>query len=112
LKNSAIISRRKRHPPAAPAHLTEESRGWWDRIQADSDITDPPGLLLLQSALEALDRMRQAQAAIAVDGLTVHDRFGQPKVHPATVTERDSRAAMLSALKSLNLDIEPPSGAR
>lgn len=92
--------------------MSEEARGWWDRIQAESDITDPPGLLLLQSALEALDRMRQAQAAIAADGLVVRDRFGQPKAHPATVTERDSRAAMLAALKALNLDLEPPpSGA-
>ncbi len=82
------------------------------------EITDPAGLLLLQTALEAFDRMRGAQESIANDGATVNDRFGQVRAHPMITVERDARAAMLAALKALNLDLEPlrdrigrPSGA-
>ena len=53
------------------------------------------------------DRMREAQAALAKDGLTVADRFGQIKVHPLTVVERDSRSQMMAALRALNLDVQP-----
>ena len=69
--------------------------------------------MLLQTALEALDRMRDCQRAIAADGLTVKDRFDKPKPHPLLVTERDARSQMLLALKQLNLDIAPdrPLGA-
>jgi P27 family predicted phage terminase small subunit len=85
----------------------------------DYTIRDEAGLLLLATALEAFDRMRQAQQAIAKDGATFRDRFGQIRVNPATTVERDSRAGMMAALKALNLDLEPlhdrpgrPSGSR
>lgn len=51
--------------------------------------------------------MRQAQRKLKKEGLTALDRFGQRKAHPAATIERDSRAAMLGALKQLNLDLEP-----
>jgi hypothetical protein len=46
--------------------------------------------------------MKQAQAAIEADGLIVDG-----KQHPAVPIERDSRTAMLAALKALHLDLEP-----
>jgi len=57
--------------------------------------------------------MRAAQVVISELGVTVVDRWAQVKLNPATTIERDSRAAMLSALRQLNLDIEPttPKGA-
>ena len=64
-------------------------------------------MLILATALESFDRMRAAQAVIAELGVTVVDRWQQVKPNPATTIERDSRAAMLSALRQLNLDIEP-----
>jgi P27 family predicted phage terminase small subunit len=70
-------------------------------------MEDEAGCLLLQTALEAFCRMRDATAQIKNDGLTIKDRFEQPKAHPATVIERDSRAQMLAAIKALNLDLEP-----
>jgi hypothetical protein len=39
--------------------------------------------------------------------MTVADRFGQPKVHPAVLIERDARGQMLAALRDLHLDLEP-----
>ena len=71
------------------------------------EIIDPAGLLLLQTALESFDRMRGAQESIATVGATVTDRFGQLRAHPMITVERDARAAMLAALKALNLDLEP-----
>jgi P27 family predicted phage terminase small subunit len=98
---------KKSRKPAAPAGLSSEAKRWWRQLQHEYGIEDPGGLLLLQTGMEAFDRMRDAQATIARDGAVVTDRFGQPKPHPATVVERDSRAGMLAALRALNLDIEP-----
>jgi hypothetical protein len=39
--------------------------------------------------------------------LTIADRFGQQRQHPATLVLRDSRNLMLRSLKALNLDISP-----
>ena len=61
----------------------------------------------MTTAMEAFCRMKDAQAQIATEGQTVQDRFGQMKAHPLCTVERDSRAAMLNALKALNLDFEP-----
>jgi len=93
--------------PKAPAHLSKEAKSWWGRIVDEYDIQDQAGQLILQIGLEAFDRMRLAQGLLKKEGMTTQDRFGQPKAHPATTVERDSRAAMLGALKQLNLDLEP-----
>ena len=71
------------------------------------ELTDEAGQLILQTALEAFDRMRQAQARLKKEGLTVLDRFDQPKAHPLCTVERDNRAQMMAAIKQLNLDLEP-----
>lgn len=92
----------------APKTLSPSARKWWRLISDEYKINDPAGLLLLTSALEAFDRMREAQETLRSEGATIRDRFDQAKAHPATVTERDSRAAMLSALKALQLDFTPP----
>ena len=80
---------------------------WWARLLDEYGIDDPAGLLLTQTALEAFDRMKQAQKRIKKDGAIIKDRFDQLRAHPAITTERDSRAQMLMAMKNLNLDIEP-----
>jgi len=89
-----------------PAHLSRRARDWWKRIAGEWNLDDA-GLLILQSAMEAFDRMVEAQALIKKDGAVVEDRFGQLKVHPGALVERDSRSAMLAALKALHLDLEP-----
>lgn len=91
----------------APKHLSAEARKWWDAIAEEYGIQDNGGRLLLQTALEAFDRMKSAAKRIDKDGAAVEDRFGQVKPHPLLPAERDSRAQMLAALKQLNLDIEP-----
>ena len=96
--------------PKAPKALSAEARRRWRELVAEYDIRDSAGLQILQTAMEAFDRMRAAQAQIAKDGQMHADRFGQVKAHPLLPIERDSRAAMLMALKALNFDIEPLRG--
>jgi P27 family predicted phage terminase small subunit len=90
-----------------PKHLSKEAKALWKRLSEEYSITDEAGLLILQTAMEAYDRMREAQAIIKTEGMQVVDRFDQKKAHPLTTVERDARAAMLAALKALNLDLEP-----
>ena len=94
----------------APTGLSKEAKAWWRRLVSDYGIEDSGGELLLETALTALDRMRAAQKAIAKDGATVRDRWGQVKPHPLLPVERDARSGMLQALRQLNLDIEPLKG--
>lgn len=91
----------------APKNLSREAKTLWRKIQDEYAITDEAGLLILATGLEAFDRMRQAQDILKAEGMTTLDRFSQPRPHPAATIERDSRAAMLAALKQLNLDLEP-----
>ena len=91
----------------APAGLSKESQRWWRNIQREYRITDPGGLLILLTAMESLDRLRDAQAAIKANGACFKDRWGQIKVNPMCVVEKDSRSAFYTGLKALNLDLEP-----
>lgn len=91
----------------APTHLSKDGKGWFKKIATEYAIDDDAGLLLLQTAMESFDRMKAAAKRIDADGEAVEDRFGQIKPHPLLPAERDARAQMLSALKQLNLDIEP-----
>ena len=95
--------------PAPPKDLSAAAKTWWVTLTRDYMIegNDSAGLLLLETALRAFDRMAQAQALIVEHGLVTLDRNGQLRPNPACVIERDSRSAMLMALKSLNLDLEP-----
>jgi P27 family predicted phage terminase small subunit len=91
----------------APKGLSTEAAGWWRSLMTEYEISDQSGLLLLQTALEAFDRMRHCQDAIKRDGPMVLDRFQQRKSHPLLPAERDARSQMLAALKALHLDVEP-----
>ena len=97
----------KKSPGTPPDHLSAEAQHWWRRLVAEYELQDDAANLLLQTALEAFDRMRGCQAAIEQEGATLRDRFNQVKSHPLLSVERDSRAQMLAALKALNLDLEP-----
>ena len=91
----------------APKHLSAEGKKIWKEILAEYSIDDAAGLRILRVALESFDRAQSARATIDKDGMTVIDKAGQVKSHPLLPIERDSRAAFLSGLKALNLDITP-----
>jgi len=90
-----------------PKTISAEAGRWWGKICREYEIDDDAGRLLLQTALEAFDRMRRCQDRIARDGEAVKDRFGQLKAHPLLAAERDARSQMLAALRQMNLDVEP-----
>jgi P27 family predicted phage terminase small subunit len=98
---------RARSLPQAPRTVSAEAQKRWRELVREYDIRDAAGLQILATAMEAFDRMRGAQADITRDGPTYLDRFGQRKAHPLLSVERDARAAMLAAMKALNLDLEP-----
>jgi len=50
--------------------------------------------------------MTAASALIAEQGLTVTDRHGQVRPHPAVAIERDSRVAFVRVLRELGLSDE------
>jgi P27 family predicted phage terminase small subunit len=91
--------------PKAPYHLSDEAKEIWDDLQDQYWIDDKAGQFLLQTCLEAFDRMRAAQKQIKHEGQTVLDRFDQVKVHPMCSVERDARNQVIAALKALELDI-------
>ena len=93
--------------PVPPSTLSEAAATLWRQLQTEYQISDKGGLIILTAACESYDRMREASIIVEREGMTIKDRFGQDKVHPAFIAERDSRAAMLQALKMLNLDLEP-----
>ncbi|MGC8541873.1 MAG: P27 family phage terminase small subunit [Phycisphaerae bacterium] len=93
--------------PKAPVTLSAEAKNLWRRLLSEYELNDSAALALLANALQAFDRMREAQALLARDGICPPDRFGQPRAHPAVLIERDSRAAMLKHLGALHLDVEP-----
>lgn len=102
----------------APKHLRAEGRKFWSGVAEAYSIDDPAGVALLTTAAECLDRIAAAREAIKKAGEIVTDRYGQVKVNPACLLEKDARNGFLAAVRALNLDIEPlrdgpgrPSGA-
>src|SRR5262249_6434961 len=94
-------------PLKPPRHLKAAGKALWNDIVQQYRIADGAGLTLVTTAAEALDRIREAQAAIRKHGALVADRYGGVKQNPACFLERDARAGMPSAVRAVDLDLEP-----
>jgi hypothetical protein len=68
---------------------------------------DPHQLSLLISACEAKDRSERCRAAIAVEGATTADRWGQLKPHPLLAVEAVARGQFYLGYRALGLDVMP-----
>jgi len=90
-------------PP--PTHLSKASKAWFKAITDDFRL-ESWQLRTLTAAAEAWDRTQQAREQLAVDGLTLDDRFGQVRVHPLVAVERDSRLAFVRCLRELALEVD------
>jgi len=90
-----------------PVNLSKEARVLRKNLIDEYEINDSGGLAILNTAMEAFDRLKGAQEIIKRDGITFKDRWGQIKNHPLLTIERDARSQFLQGLKALNLDIEP-----
>lgn len=91
-----------------PEHLQPDAAEFWRQVQHDYGIVDPPGLALLTSACELLDRAAEARRAIEQEGVTYTDRFGAPRTRPEVAVERNAVIAFGRTLKVLGLDLQPP----
>jgi P27 family predicted phage terminase small subunit len=87
--------------------MRKESKKIFDELKAGYGIFDSGGLVILEAACQAHSRMLDASDAIKKYGLVTSDEKGRPKENPACRIERDNRAAFLSALRMLNLDLTP-----
>lgn len=94
-----------------PDHLNDRSAAFWSRMIADYDLEDPPARELLLRACEAMTRLDQARSLLDSEGLTVEDRYGQVKPHPATSVETQSRIAVARLLRELRV-LDPPDDPR
>jgi P27 family predicted phage terminase small subunit len=103
--NVIPITKPSAGPPKAPKNLPAEGRKLWDRLVGEFELDDEGSQVLLRVAVEAYCRMRQAAAILDKEGLVSIDRFGQTRAHPATLIERDSRAAFVATVKSLHLPL-------
>ncbi len=86
--------------------LSPEARALHVRLAREWKIKDAAGGIALLTMCQCLDRLREAQQVLARDGIVTQDRFGCPRIHPATQIEREARAGLLACLKGLNLDLE------
>jgi hypothetical protein len=93
----------KRPPP--PGHLEQPESALWRKIVEEHLFDDAASQSILAAALEGHQRMRRCREKIDEDGELVHDRFNQAKPHPLLAAERDARAAFLSGMRILALDV-------
>ncbi len=93
-----------------PKHLRRETRRWWKSVLAGYQL-EAHHIHLLSLAGEAWDRGQAAREQLEQDGSFYHDRFGQPRVHPAIGVARDAAIAFARLLRELDLDVEPPRDA-
>jgi P27 family predicted phage terminase small subunit len=89
--------------PAPPKHLCPRGRELWQSLVSEYQIDDAAALELLRRACEASDRADQALEQLERDGLTVTNRFGEVRAHPAVAIERDARNAQRQLLRELRL---------
>jgi phage terminase small subunit len=95
-------------PPATtppPDHLARSVDLWSSTVE-DFDL-EPHQLELLRRACEASDTADAAGEVVRAEGVTVLDRFGAARAHPAVAVERDARTAVARLLRELRLDEEP-----
>lgn len=88
-------------------HLRPPTRKWFDEICRDYHLQSHH-LRLLLTAGEMWDRASAARAEVERDGITIQDRYGQPRVHPAVECERSSKVLFIKALREMGLDCEEP----
>jgi P27 family predicted phage terminase small subunit len=93
---------KKKKKGGAPPQLSADARQVWREIIAEYDGWGVVELSILCSALEAYDRMRQAQKELRKK-LFMKDKYGQVRPHPCVAIERDSRQAYLRALNQLGI---------
>ncbi len=95
--------------PAAPQGLSPASKKIWKAVTAEW-LLSIDGVVLLQCALEALDRLKQAQAEVDTDGITITSPSGLIRPHPSLRLEKEAAGRFLQAWKQLGFSQEETVG--
>lgn len=99
----------KKQTIRVPKHLRAETRRWFRSVVSSWNLEEHHQRLLTLAG-EAWDRGQQAREELAAGGLTVKNRFGEVRAHPAAAIARDSSIAFARILRELDLDVDPPAG--
>ena len=87
------------------SNLSESAQKWLKRILKSYEFDDGE-LALLQKAAELRDQADAARVQIEQDGAYFHNRFGEPRQHPALRVFQQSTDLMARLLKQLNVRTE------
>ena len=85
-----------------PEHLKDAGRKWLKTVLAEYEFTNSEMNLLFVAA-SCMDRLQEVREKIALEGLTVPDRFGQMKAHPLLAAERDNRLVLSRLCNQLKI---------
>ena len=91
------MSKTVKKPPSSGAQLRRD-------VMAEHEITSAAARALLDVACQALDQAISAESVLRQEGLCVPGSRG-PRPHPAAAIARDARNRMITALKSLHLEL-------
>ena len=102
----AAMSKKRPDLPPAPKHLSREAAEWWTALVVEYEL-ELHHLKLLRAACECWDRLQGARAIVSKEGITVEDRHGVPRKHPACGVEEQARVAFARLVRELDLDGAP-----
>jgi phage terminase small subunit len=110
-ENVRQLPPKRAKPPEPPKHLSQRSREVWRSVVKEWALGTHE-LRLLELACTSLDRAEEARQALAANGLTVLDRFGQEKPRPEVGIERDAKVTAARLFRELRLGDEEAEEAR
>lgn len=90
----------------APAYLSGAGRTLWLSLFKTYTFDLPASVLLLDSLVEAWDRVQQCREALNGAPLTVTDKHGGVRVHPLVVEQRNCREQVARLAKTLRIHVE------
>jgi hypothetical protein len=98
--------------PAIPMHLALEEAELYAQIVRAYGLRDEAALKILEEGLRSLQIARECNEEIRLQGRIVFEGrddagrgIGRQKLNPLCNLERDSRAAFLTAMRQLNLEL-------
>jgi P27 family predicted phage terminase small subunit len=88
---------------AAPEHLSDRAKALWTAVIGHR-VRSPGRVVLLQAALEALDRADAAAAVVNKEGMTTTTKTTKAvHIHPLVKAEREFRQQFMRAWEMLGL---------